>query len=189
MIRINLLLVREVKRRLELRRQLLLTGVLVVLVLVYCGYSYMGLIGERRARQDELQQIKAELVGLEKILKEVKAFEKRTGKLKRQLAAIQAIKTNQGLPALYLDEISNRLPEQVWLVELQHTGKSMRIRGRSLNGLAGVAQFRKNIGRSRLFGTAKKGTSKRERIQKREVTAFAITVPMAKRKKPDEDTP
>ena len=187
MIRINLLLVREVKRRLELRKQLQLAAVLLVLVVAYGVYSYWGQTQERRDREDELQQIQAELDTLEKILKEVEAFEERTALLQRQLEAIRSIKTNQGLPAPYLDEISNRLPEQVWLVGLHETGKRIRIQGKSLNGNPGVADFMQSIESSPLFGTAELVESKTEEIQKLQVKSFAITVPILKLKKPTED--
>ncbi len=188
MIRINLLLVREVKRRIELRRQLQLAAVLLVLVVAYGVHSYVAQAQERQAREDELQQIKAELETLEKILKEVEKFEERTALLQRQLDAIRSIKTNQRLMAPYLDEISTRLPDQVWLVELREVGKLMRIRGKSLNGNPGVADFMQSIESSALFGTAELVESKSETIRGRAVKSFAITVPILMPKKPATDT-
>lgn len=183
MIRINLLLVREVKRRLELRRQIQVACVFLVLTVGagVWGFYQQGQI--RRARQDKLVQLEKELKSLEKILKEVADFKEQSALLQRKIKAIEAIKTSQRVPAPYLDEISRRLPEQVWLVGLQETGTGMKISGKSLNGNPGVADFMKNIERSPLFGTAGLIEAKAEVIRDRQVMSFTITVPLILPKK------
>ncbi len=184
MIRINLLQAREVRQRLELRRQIQVACVLLVLGLGLGGWIFYHQGQTRQARERELRQIEAELKSLEKILEEVKAFEEQTALLQRKLDAIEAIKASQRFPAPYLDEISRRLPEQVWLVALQETGNTMKISGKSLNGNPGVADFMKNIERSPLFGTAGLIESVSETIRDRQVMSFTITVPIIIPKKP-----
>ncbi|MFQ5872749.1 MAG: PilN domain-containing protein [Dehalococcoidia bacterium] len=183
MIRINLLLVREVKRRLELQRQIQVACVLLVLTVAagVWGFYQQGQI--HRAREDKLGQLEKELKSLEKILKEVEDFKEQSALLRRKIEAIEAIKTSQRVPAPYLNEISRRLPEQVWLVGLQETGAGMKISGKSLNGNPGVADFMKNIERSPLFGTAGLVESRSEAIQDRQVMSFTITVPLIMPKK------
>jgi type IV pilus assembly protein PilN len=183
MIRINLLLVREVKRRLELRRQVQVACLLLIVALGFGAWGFYTQGQTRKARERELRQIEAELKSLEKIIKEVKQFESKTALLQRKIEAVEDIKSNRTLPAPYLDELSRRLPEQVWLVAVQENGTSMKISGKSLNGNPGVADFMKNIELSPLFGTAGLIESKSEKVQDRQVMSFTITVPILKPKK------
>jgi type IV pilus assembly protein PilN len=183
MIRINLIQVREVKRRLGLRRQMQVASVLLIAAIGLGGWLFYAQGQTRRARQYELRDIEAELKSLEKIIEEVAWFEEQTKLLQRKIESIQALKTNQRIPAPYLEEISRRLPEQVWLEALQETGATVRIRGKSLNGNPGVADFMKSIEQSPLFGTAGLIESISETIQDRTVMSFTITVPMIMPKK------
>lgn len=183
MIRINLLLVREVKRRIELQRQIQVACVLLILALVGGAWTFYTQGQTRRARQARLLDIERELKSLEKILKEVKQFEERTALLQRKIDTIGDIRKNRRLPAPYLDELSRRLPEQIWLVAVQESGSSIKISGRSLNGNPGVADFMKNIELSPLFGTAGLIESKSETIRDRSVMSFTITVPLLTPKK------
>ena len=184
MIRINLLLVREVKRRIELRRQIQVACVVLILALLGGAWTFYTQGQTRRARQARLLDIERELKSLEKILKEVKQFEERTALLQRKIDTIGDIKKNRRLPAPYLDELSRRLPDQIWLVAVQEEGGNrIKISGRSLNGNPGVADFMKNIERSPLFGTAGLIESKSETVRDRSVMSFTITVPLLTPKK------
>jgi Tfp pilus assembly protein PilN len=183
MIRINLIQVREVKRRLGMRRQMQVACVLLIAALGVGGWVFYTQGQARRAREYELRDIEAELKSLEKIIEEVAQFEEQTALLQRQLESIQTLKINQRIPAPYLEEISRRLPEQVWLEALQETSATVKIRGKSLNGNPGVADFMKSIEQSPLFGTAGLIESRSEIIQDRTVMSFTITVPMILPKK------
>ena len=183
MIRINLLLVREVKRRLELRRQLQVACALLVVAVGVCGWSFYTQGQTRRTHKLTLIQIEAELKRLEKVIKEVDQFKKQSALLKRKIEAIEAIRVNRRFPAPYLDEVSRKLPEQVWIETIQESGGNLKISGKSLNGNPGVADFMKNIERSSLFGTAGLIESKSETMQDRQVMSFTITVPLVVPKK------
>jgi type IV pilus assembly protein PilN len=179
MIRINLLPVREVKRRLALRRQLQTAAALFILA-VGCGAWLFYTQGQtRQAQARELEQLQAELKSLEKIVKEVEQFQKQAALLEKKVEVIGGLKVSRRLPAPWLDEISQRLPEQVWLETIQESGTGLQIRGKSLNGNPGVADFMKNIERSPFFGTAGLVESKSENVQDRQVMTFTITVPIA----------
>jgi type IV pilus assembly protein PilN len=184
MIRINLLLVREVKQRRELRLQLQLACVLLLLAVGVGLWLFYEQGRTRDARVRELEQLQAELKALEKIVKEVEQFQKQTRILEKKVEVIGDLKKNQRVPAPLLDEISRRLPEQIWLEVIQETGPSWKISGKSLNGNPGVADFMKNIERSPFFGTAGLIESKSETLQNRPVMSFTITVPLAPKKKP-----
>src|SRR5919109_3040366 len=145
MIRINLFVVREVKHRLELRRQMQVACLLLIVAVGFGAWLFYTQAQTRTARAHELEQLQAELKSLEKIIKEVEQFQKHAALLEKKISVVNDLKTNQRLPAPLLDEISRRLPEQVWLEAIQDSGTSVKITGKSLNGNPGVADFMKNI--------------------------------------------
>jgi Tfp pilus assembly protein PilN len=186
MIRINLLLVREVKQRLELRRQLQVACGCLIVALGVGGWLFYKQGQTRLARLHELDQLQAELKALDKIVKEVEQFEKQARLLEKKHDVIGDLQAGKRIPAPLLDEISRRLPEQVWLEVIQETGPALKISGKSLNGNPGVADFMKNIERSPFFGTAGLVESKSETLQNRPVMSFTITVPVVPKKKQAE---
>jgi type IV pilus assembly protein PilN len=183
MIRINLLSAREVQHRVELRRQVQVAVALLVLLLGYGVWVFYTQGQTRQARVRELEQLQAELKSLEKIIKEVEQFQKQVALLEKKVEVINNLKASQRIPALWLDEISRGLPEQIWLEAIQESGTGLQIRGKSLNGNPGVADFMKNIERSPFFGPAGLVESKSENFQDRQVMSFTITVPIAPPKK------
>lgn len=178
MIRINLLPAREAKRRIELRNQLQVGCLLLVLAVaggIWLTYSQNQI---KAARVAELGRIEAEIASLESLVKEVNAFQRRSDQLRKQVEVITALRTKQQRPAPVLDALSDSLPEQVWLVKVHETGNSLHITGNSLNGMVGIAAFMDNLGRSLWFGNAELIESKSETLLERTVVSFTLTVPM-----------
>jgi type IV pilus assembly protein PilN len=178
MIRINLLQDRGHQNSRELKQQIAIACVLLIATVAFCGWTSFELNQQLNAKQNELRRVEAQLKELDKIVKEVEEFEAQVGLVQRKIDAVQMAKNSQRVPARYLDEISQSLPEQVWLVALQESGLRMRISGKSLNGDPGVADFMTNIGQSPLFGTAELVESKAEIIDDHQVKSFTITVPL-----------
>lgn len=178
MIRINLLQAHEMERRLEVRRQLRV-AFLVMLVAVGIGvwFSYAQ-VQTRQARERELRLLEAEIESLKQVIAEVEAFEARKAELQRKLTAIKSVQTSQRSPAPYLDEVSRRLPEQIWLESLQENNSIMTIKGKSLNGNPGVADFMKSLERSPLFGAPGLIESVAATVLNRRVISFTVTVPI-----------
>lgn len=183
MIRINLLFVPEVRRRLELQSQLRVACGVLILAVCSCVWLFFTQMQTHGARVRELAQVEADIKALQPIVNEVEEFQKQARLLQRKVDVISGLKTTQRYPAPLLDEISRRLPEQVWLEALQEVGASVKISGKSLNGNPGVADFMKNIERSPYFGTAGLVESKSEPLLDRQVMSFTITVPILAKKK------
>lgn len=178
MIRINLLQDQGHKNSRELKQQIAVACMLLIATVAFCGWTSLELSENLNAKRSELGRVEAQLKDLDKIVKEVEEYEAQVDLVQRKIDAVKMAKNSQRVPARYLDEISQRLPEQVWLVALQESGLRMRISGKSLNGDPGVADFMTNIGQSPLFGTASLVESKAEIIDDHQVKSFTITVPL-----------
>jgi len=173
MIRINLLPAREARRRGEVRRQLYVAAVAVVVALGIGIWGYMAQNSDLGAHQQELAGIEEEIKRLDQVIKEVQKFETKKTQLDKKVGAIEDIKTKQRRPAHMLDEISRSLPDQMWLISIKDSGGGLQISGKSFDNV-GIAAFMENLERSSLFGSVELVESKSELLQGRQVVAFTV---------------
>ena len=183
MIRINLLPIQ--RGRIALRRQITLAVVLLLAAIAGGAWFYDVQSRELTARRQELQRLEAELQRLEPIIKEVKEFETRKALLAQKVEVIGGLQTTQRRPARLLDEISRRLPEQVWLTQVRETEQAWTIVGKSFDNV-GIASFMENLEGSRLFTNVGLVESKSEILQGLEVKAFTVTARLAQAVLPAE---
>ena len=182
MIRINLLPAREARRRVELRQQIRVAVVVVLLTVGGGAWAYITQESNLEIRQQELAQVEAEIKRLEAIIKEVQKFENQKALLDKKVGAIQDIKTKQRRPARLLDDLSRSLPDQMWLVSIKDTGVGVQISGKSFDNV-GIAAFMENLERSSSFGSVELIESKSELLQGRPVVAFTVVARLTAKKK------
>ena len=184
MIRINLLPVREARRRLELRHQLQVATLALLAVIGAGIWVYNGQNNELEARQHVLTVVEGEVKRLEEIIKEVQKFEAQKVQIEKKVGAIEDLKIKQSRPARFLEEISRSLPDQMWLTSIKDTGGALQINGKSFDNV-GIAAFMENLERSSSFGNVELVESKSELMQGRQVVAFTVVARIAVAQKKD----
>lgn len=121
----------------------------VVLALVgtaaTAGYWYILKRDEDRLKEN-IRVAEETVKELELVLKEVEDFKRKKAELVHKITVIKSLKAAQRGPVLILDQISNGLPELVWLASLELRGKSIVVRGTAFNTNQ-VATFIENIDR------------------------------------------
>lgn len=113
-------------------------GLMVILVQWWVYRSQIKDLDEK-IRKDQL-----ELARLESILKEVKDFEDKKAKLQKKVDLINQLKQNQKGPVRLMDEVSNALPDLIWLEKMEYRGNTINLTGKALNPPA-VANFLENL--------------------------------------------
>ncbi len=122
----------------------LLIGLLVVGVQWWVESSRLG---EQEEKNRLAQQ---EVTRLEAVLKEVADFEDKKAKLQKKVDLINALKANQRGPVRLMDEVSNALPDLLWIERMELKGNLIAIDGKALNPPA-VANFFENLKRVQAF--------------------------------------
>lgn len=87
-------------------------------------------ISEAEARQTQLLAIK----------KQVEDFEAKKKLIAQKVELIDKLKADQAAAVHMLDELSNALPDRVWLSQMDNTGANLKLTGQS-NSLSSVADF------------------------------------------------
>jgi len=150
MIKINLLPVREERRRLGARQEQMFFA--LIMVLVFIGLYYWWATDNRKIKDLRIQisQVEQDIARLNKIVQEVEKFKADKKVLEGKIAVIDQLKTFRQVQVHYLDELNKALPSQVWLEFYQQRSNLLTLRGKSLS-TDDIADFMRNLEASAWF--------------------------------------
>lgn len=150
MIEINLLPVREARRKADLRQYfmqvllvVILTGGAVALVESRVSDRIDRTEARVRQMQNDIDQFKPQL-------EQVAAFKKRKSELEKKIDVIDGLDKARSGPVRLMDELAMRTPDRLWLTKLNTKGTSIAIDGESLDNEL-VALFLRRLGESDYF--------------------------------------
>jgi type IV pilus assembly protein PilN len=173
MIRMNLLPVRELKKRARLRQQLYVCAALAgVMVLGVAALWWMDKQTISRL-EGEKAGLTVELGRLKQIVDEVNTMEKRQKLLNARLETIQRLRQNQRGPVLVLDALSRNLPEQAWIETIDEAGGVYMVAGYALTNFA-VADLLRNLQRSQHFANVDLISSEQVAVATQQIKKFSI---------------
>jgi type IV pilus assembly protein PilN len=190
MIRINLLPVREERRKADLRQfGLVLAATLVGSIAIVGLYhaKLSGDVGEARAAVASTQR---EIDRYKPQLKQVEEYRKAKAEIEKKLEVIERLDASRSGPVHVFDELATHAPQRLWLTELAaHTG-AITIKGMSLDNEL-VALFLTALNESAYFDNVElRETRAKEmggfKLNEFELTASLVT-PMAPKKKASDD--
>lgn len=150
MIRINLLPVKAAQKKEMLRGQLMIIVLALIVTAGLCGAAYTYIIGEVDARQVKIDQKRAEISQLMKVINEVRDFEKRQQQLRAKLDVLEQLKASRVGPLYILNGLYEALPDKLWLTNFQEGAGGASISGIGVNEET-VALFMKNLESSDFF--------------------------------------
>ena len=133
MIRINLLPVREEKKKERTRLDISVTILLFLLTVLVGAYLYINVTGEIENLQNQLRAKKAEDARLTKKVGEIKQLKKKKLELQKKIGVINALNKERTLALKVMEELSIQVPEKVWFKSLQKKGNRLVIVGISLD--------------------------------------------------------
>jgi type IV pilus assembly protein PilN len=133
MIRINLLPVREARRKADIRSQMMLiaTSAAVSVVLAFGVHALVraGISSTNKrivALNQQLAQFKPQQ-------EQVDAFKAKKADIQQKLTVIERLERSRSGPVHILDELASRTPERVWLTLLKAEHGQIELKGMSLD--------------------------------------------------------
>lgn len=129
MIRINLLPVREARRKANLRQQGSFLAAAVLAGLAASAMLHVKITASIASERTRVAAAEKELAELEKTLKEVERFRKEKEEIERKLAVIDRLERSRTGPVRILDEVATRMPERLWLTDLKLSGGELSLGG------------------------------------------------------------
>lgn len=147
MIRINLLPVREARRAANMRRHGLFLGGTVLAAGLVCIGLHVSISSSISVERHQMQVARAELSKLEMAQKQVEGFRREKEAIEQKLGVIHRLEAGRQGPVRMMDEIASRIPEKLWLRELELRAGQLKLRGTSLDNEV-VAEFMTRLERS-----------------------------------------
>lgn len=140
MIRINLLPVRAEKKKETLRQHALLAGGIVgVLVAIIAGV-HLTLGAQISDFEHRIEERKAEIARLQKVIGEVKEFKNKKKALEEKIAVIAGLEQRQHGPSQVLYELAKLVPDKLWIESWKDTGGGLSVDGVAIDNQT-IAQF------------------------------------------------
>lgn len=156
MIRINLLPVRQVKKR-EAGRQLLVAmSGFVIIALLGNGYWYSSTASERDRHQQQLRDTQARIEQLRKVIGEVDNLNKRRSEVQEKLKVLNDLRRKRGGPVKLLDALAEATPKKAWVSEFSESESAAKLAGQAesfddvselMRGLNSIVWTPKGLGR------------------------------------------
>ena len=151
MLEINLLPVREARRQADLRQYMMQLVLTVILAVGVIGLVHSRIGDQVERAQARVKQMQNDIDQFKPQLQQVAAFKKRKAELEKKLDVIDGLDRARTGPVRVLNELATRTPDRLWLTSLSTKGKTISLRGQSLDNEL-VALFLRSLGDSEYFG-------------------------------------
>jgi len=175
-ITVNLLPVREWRKRENVRRQFsifILSLILLSVILFAAGAAIQGKVALQRQELKALEAKKKELSYVNRTISKVKAKEK---EVEEKFKAIEKLQQGRTKTVRILDEITSSIPlERVWLEKMKLKGNSLSLSGVALDNHT-VALFMQRLEASSLFQKVLLKSTKRFNYQGHNLMKFALKI-------------
>lgn len=174
MLEINLLPVREARRKAGLRQYVMQLVLAVIVTLGGVGVFHSRLVDRIDRTQVRVRQMQHDIDQFKPQLAQVAAFKKRKGDLENKIEVIDALDRARSGPVRMLDELATRTPDRLWLTGVATKGDTITLKGQSLDNEL-VALFLRNLGESEYFTNVDLGSAKLGKDGGLKLVRFDIT--------------
>ena len=193
MIKINLIPFREIEKKENIRRQVTIAILSVILVIVVMAYYYLRLKNTITNMTAKIESTKIELASTELAAKEVDKIKQELNKLNKKIDVIKTIEANRKSSIKLLDNMTKMVDEQatlvaagyvtegagkpikrLWFTSFQAIGPIININGIALDNKT-VADFMTRLEASEIYKNVNLNTLKKETINNLNLKRFVIT--------------
>lgn len=156
MIKINLLPVREARRKADTRDIVMMLALALLVSGGGAAIVHSRITSDLNSTRNRVAQMEAEIEQFKPQLAQVAEFRKRKANLQKKIDVIDELDRARSGPVRVLDELATRAPDRLWLTSMSTSGDTITLKGESLDNEI-VAQFLKALGESEYFANVDLG--------------------------------
>ncbi|HIP39631.1 MAG TPA: pilus assembly protein PilN [Desulfocapsa sulfexigens] len=174
MLRINLLPIRQLKKRAKARNQIFSFITLFIFLLLILGA--VGFLQTAKINTIELSiaNLKKEKQKYAPILAEIKRLEKAKKNLENKISIIKKLKRDSSTTVHILDEVANKVDsKRMWLKSLKQQGQSLSLTGIALDNRT-VAQFMEALKESPYISIVNLSNASLTKVSGRNLKSFSL---------------
>lgn len=150
MIQINLLPVREAKRKADVRQNVLELVFALIVVGAAIGFLHSDLTAKIQVSQNRITQMQNDIEKFKPQLDQVAAFRAKKAELQKKIDVIAGLDRARKGPVRVMDELAMHTPDRLWLDSVSTKGANLELTGQSLDNEL-VAGFLASLGDSPYF--------------------------------------
>ncbi len=176
MIRINLLPIRQLKKRARLKTELLGFSAAFVLVLLILIVGWFALAGKITNLKDELVALEQKKQSYQPILKEIATLKQEKQLVEQKLDSIKKLQAGSQVTVRVLDEVASRTPtSRLWLTSLLQSAGSLQLQGIALDNET-IALYMQHLEASEYFENTVLTNSSQTEVAKQKLKSFSLTL-------------
>ncbi len=173
MIKINLAVAREERKRESIRKEATIFVLALVAVLVGIGFVQWMSSRQREEIMTQIRDSQAELKRLEIIKREINKAKANKKMLQEKLNIIENLNLNRTRPIQIMSFLASEIPDKMWLKGLDKKDNKLTLQGIALDDET-IANFMKNLQGSRLFTAVELVVTERVTIEKFNLKNFTM---------------
>jgi type IV pilus assembly protein PilN len=176
MIKINLLPFRAAKKRENIKRQISIYVLTVVLLFGAIILVFLDLNADLAKAKDQEKKLQQELAAFQETLKKIGELEKKIKEVKTKLAVIRDLEKKKTGPVHLLDEIATAVPkEKLWLSSLAESGGVLKLAGTAMDNET-VALFMTNLEKSEYIHSVELVSAKMQHLPQHRLNVADFTL-------------
>ena len=190
MIRINLLPIREERRKADLRQFGLILGAAFIGAIVIVSLYHIKLSGDVKEAKAGVAATQQHIDRFKPQLKQVEEYRETKAEIEKKLEIIGRIEASRSGPVHVFDELATHAPPRLWLTKLAAHGGKITIEGMSLDNEL-VALFLTALNESAYFSDVELLETKAKEVSGFKLNEFELSAmlasPAASKKKTSDD--
>ena len=145
MLRINLLPIRQLKKRTKARNQLFVFFLIFCVLLALLGATGVLLAAKITELNEDIVAKTNEKKSFDKVVQEIADLEKRRLDLNNKIKIINQLKTDSSLTVHVLDEVASIIDnKRMWITSFNQNGGNLALSGYALDNKT-IAEFMENL--------------------------------------------
>ena len=174
MLRINLLPIRQLKKRAKARNQILSAIVAFFCLLFLLGLLAIYQTGKINALQTQIAELTRLKDSYAPILADIEKIKQQKAELERKTSIIKKLRTDSSLTVRVLDEVANKVDnKRMWLDSLSQEGNILNLTGVALDNET-VAQFMDKLKDSKVITDVNLTSSSLKVVSERNLKSFVL---------------
>ena len=178
MIKINLLIAREERKKQSIRKEATIFVLVIGLVLVLIVLVQWMSSRQREEIVTQIRNAEAELKRLEIVKREINKAKTNKKILEEKLNIIKSLNTNRTRPIEIMSLVASKIPDKMWLNSLDKKNQKVTLQGVALDDET-IANFMKKLQQSKMFTAVELVVTERVTIEKLNLKKFTMICTIA----------
>jgi type IV pilus assembly protein PilN len=187
-IRINLLPIREARRKAGARQQMVLMAASAAGAVLLCIGAQTWVHSEISATQRRIQALQVQLAQYKPQQDQVAQFKAKKAEIEQKLRVIEKLEHSRSGPVHIMDELASRIPERVWLTDLNADNGQIELTGMSLDNEL-VALFLTGLNDSPYFANVELEETELKQMDELKLNTFKIRASLESPEDPTDAKP